>query len=188
MPHAVWLAGVELEQPQNMTAEIGALSAVLANENSAALLEQFLARHRGDHLLVDKWFMMAAQVPLPGAAARVEALTGHPLFTWTTPNRVYALIGGQSANLAGFHAADGEGYRLVADAIIRLNGINPQVASRMATGFRSWRQFDSARKIRCGVHMRRVLATPNLSPDVFRDHNKNIALNSDLQLRVLLCA
>jgi len=169
------LATVELAKPHSMTAEIGALSAVLSNGDAAPLLEQFLQRHREDHLLVDKWFMMAAHVPLPGAATRVEALLQHPLFTWTTPNRVYALIGGLSGNLAGFHAEDGAGYRVVADAIVRLNSINPQVASRMATGFRSWRQFDTARKAHAESQMRRVLATPNLSPDVFEIITRTLA-------------
>ncbi len=64
----------------------------------------------------------------------IEALTQHSAFTFKTPNRVYALIGGfTGGNLAGFHAADGSGYALLADGIITLNGINPQVAARMAT-------------------------------------------------------
>ncbi len=158
-----------------MTAEMGALAAVLANVEAAPLLQRFLERHGEDPLLVDKWLMLSAQVPLPGAAARVEALTRHPQFTWTTPNRVYALIGGFSGNLAGFHAADGEGYRLVADAIIRLNTINPQVAARMATGFRSWRQFDAPRRAKAEQEMRRVLATDNLSRDVFEIITRTLA-------------
>ncbi|MBL8791437.1 MAG: aminopeptidase N [Rhizobiales bacterium] len=161
------LARAELAAPDNMTVEMGALSAVLAHAEAAPLLEQFLQRHGHDPLLVDKWLLLSAQVPRAGAAARVEALTQHPLFTWTTPNRVYALIGGFSGNLAAFHAADGAGYRLVADAIIRLNTINPQVAARMATGFRSWRQFDAPRRAAAESEMRRILATPGLSRDVF---------------------
>ncbi len=159
-------ATAELSSPHSMTAEMGALSAVLAVAGAVPLLESFLTRHQQDPLLVDKWLMLSAQIPLPGAAARVEALTAHPLFTWTTPNRVYALIGGFTGNLAGFHSADGEGYRVVADAIIRLNGINPQVAARMATGFRSWRQFDAARRTAAEFQMRRILESGALSRDV----------------------
>ena len=164
---AVSLARAELAEPRHMTAEVGALAAVLATADADALLAQFLSRHQSDPLLVDKWLMLSAQVPLPGAAERVKSLTAHPLFTWTTPNRVYALIGAFSGNLAGFHAADGAGYGLVADAIIRLNAINPQVAARMATGFRSWRQFDAPRQTAASGHMRRILASDALSRDVF---------------------
>jgi len=169
------LATAELAHPDNMTAEMGALSSVLADVEAAPLLQRFLERHGEDPLLVDKWLLLSAQAPLPGAPARVDALTRHPLFTWTTPNRVYALIGGFTANLAAFHAADGAGYRLVADAIIRLNGINPQVAARMATGFRSWRQFDAPRRSAAEQEMRRILATDSLSRDVFEIITRTLA-------------
>ncbi len=162
----VALAKAELVLPHSMTAEMGAIAAVLATAGAEPLMQAFMERHQHDPLLVDKWLMLSGQIPLSGAAERVEALTSHPLFTWTTPNRVYALIGGFTSNLAGFHSADGEGYRVVADAIIRLNDINPQVAARMATGFRSWRQFDGTRRSAAESHMRRILATGSLSRDV----------------------
>ncbi|MCA0433537.1 MAG: aminopeptidase N [Proteobacteria bacterium] len=169
------LVTAAFDQAQNMTAEMGALGAGLGLACIASLLERFIARHGDDHLLVDKWLMMVAQVPRPGAAARVEAMTIHPHFKWTTPNRVYALIGGLGGNFAGFHAGDGEGYRVLADAVIRLNGINPQVAARMATCFRSWRQFDQARLEHAEAQMRRILATQSLSPDVFEIVSKTVS-------------
>ena len=97
------------------------------------------------------------------AAARIEALMGHPDFRLSTPNRVYALIGGFTAmNLSGFHAADGEGYRVVADTILKVNAINPQVAARMATGFRSWRIMDEVRRKAAAGQLERILASPGL--------------------------
>jgi len=169
------LAVAELQHAGNMTVEMGTLAAVLALEEATPLLDQFLDRHRDDHLLVDKWFMLSAQRTTPGAALRVEQLADHPLFNWATPNRVYALIGGLTGNQAGFHAADGEGYRVVADAIIRLNGINPQVAARMATGFRSWRQFEPIRRGHAEVQMQRILAQSGLSRDVMEIITRTLA-------------
>ena len=152
----------------NMTVEFSALSLAcrMDHPRAAALLAKFYERHHDDHLLVDKWF--AVQSMMPGdAAARVRHLIEHKDFTWKTPNRVYSLvrnfIGG---NLAGFHAENGEGYRLAADAIITLNAINPQVASRLATGFRSWRMFNVTRRAAAQREMQRVLAEPALSRDV----------------------
>jgi aminopeptidase N len=152
----------------NMTVEFSALALAARMDHArvSAMLATFYDRHSNDHLLVDKWF--AVQAVMPGhAAARVRRLMEHKDFTLKTPNRVYALvrnfIGG---NLAGFHAEDGEGYRLAADAIIALNAINPQVASRMATGFRSWRMFNAARRSVAQAEMQRVLAEPQLSRDV----------------------
>jgi aminopeptidase N len=93
---------------------------------------------------------------------------GHRDFKIATPNRVYALIGGfTTGNAAGFNDASGEGYRVVADTIIAIDAINPQVAARLATGFRSWRMFDEPRRDAAHLHLRRILAVPNLSRDCF---------------------
>ncbi len=160
----------EIASANNMTSEIGALSILntIDGPDRQTQLNAFLQRHHDDHLLVDKWFTLSAQTPGHGSAARIEKLMQHSLFKMTTPNRVYALVGGfTGGNFAGFHAADGEGYRVVADIIMTLNGINPQVASRMATSFRSWRMFDVTRCSHAQKNMERILATPDLSRDVY---------------------
>jgi aminopeptidase N len=154
----------------NMSAEMGALAALVqvdcAERQDA--LDQFHARHRQDHLLIDKWLMLNAQCTGRGAAARIDRLTHHPDFKWTTPNKVYALFAAfTSGNTAGFNAADGSGYRVLADAIIRLNGNNPQVAARIATGFRSYRVLDAGRKASALIELNRILAESNLSGDVY---------------------
>ena len=93
---------------------------------------------------------------------------GHQDFRLTTPNRVYALIGGfTTMNLSGFHAADGEGYRIVAETILKLDAINPQVAARLATGFRSWSMMNDVRKNAASAALERLAAAPNLSRDSY---------------------
>jgi aminopeptidase N len=160
----------ELSVASNMTAEIGALTAMLGIDTPETLVElnNFYTRHGGDHLLIDKWFALNSCIPGPGAAARIEALMSHPEFRLTTPNRVYALIGGfTSMNLSGFHAADGEGYRIVAETILNLDAINPQVAARLATGFRSWGMMNEARRAHATEQLQRIVNTANLSRDCF---------------------
>jgi aminopeptidase N len=157
-----------------MTAEIGALTAMLSIDapETRQELEKFYGRHRGDSLLVDKWFALNSYV---ADAARIETLMGHPDFRISTPNRVYALIGGfTSMNLSGFHAADGEGYRVVADTILKVNAINPQVAARMATGFRSWRIMDEVRRKAAAGELERILASPGLSRDCIEIVSKTL--------------
>ena len=115
----------ELASASSMTAEIGALTAMLSIDapETQQELDKFYARHRGDNLLVDKWFALNSYV---ADAAKIETLMGHPDFRLSTPNRVYALIGGfTSMNLSGFHAADGEGYRVVADTILKVERDQP---------------------------------------------------------------
>ena len=166
----VALALEELAKPHSMTAEMGVLGGLIQVETPEreTQLEAFFNRHAADHLLVDKWFMLHAQAKDANAAARIERLSRHPAFTYGTPNRVYALIGGfTSGNVAGFNAASGEGYRVVADAVIKLDGFNPQVAARMATGFRSCQILDAPRRTAANRELRRILAAPNLSRDTF---------------------
>ncbi|WP_421695779.1 aminopeptidase N [Aestuariivirga sp.] len=159
----------ELDGPHNMGAEIGALGALVQIESPEReeALERFHQRHSNEHLLIDKWLMLNAQCAGTNAAARIEALTRHPDFKWTTPNKVYALIlGFTGGNTAGFNAADGSGYRLVADAILKLDAINPQVASRVATSFRTCKLLDEGRRKAAEAELGRILAEPSLSRDV----------------------
>ena len=169
----------EAEGASNMTAEFAALKlgAKLGSTVGKPIVANFHQRHGKDNLLVDKWFAAQALVPGPEAASRVNALTNHAEFTWKTPNRVYSLlrnfIGG---NFSGFHAASGAGYDLAADAIIRLDDINPQVASRLATGFRTWQMFDMGRRAAAQKAMQRILKKKSLSADVYEIISRTLAV------------
>ncbi len=174
---AMGLIQREISTASNMTAEISALGAMLGIDAAETIseLDKFYERHATDHLLVDKWFALNAQMPGQGAAGRIEKLMQHPAFRLTTPNRVYALIGGfTSGNFPGFHDASGEGYRVVADTILQLDRINPQVAARMATGFRSWRLMNQARRDGAARQLERIVATPKLSRDTFEIIKKTL--------------
>ena len=164
------LAQKEFAKPDNMTIEMGALVCLrsLHRPEGEAMLEQFYQRHKDDHLILDKWFGLNAAVPGVDAAQRIQRLLKHPDFKLTTPNRVYALVANfANGNSTGFHSASGEGYRVVADVIIALNAINPQVAARLATAFRSWKLYNVQRRTHAQKNMQRILATPALSNDVF---------------------
>jgi aminopeptidase N len=168
--HGIAQALAEFEAAHNMSAEMGALAALMQIESPEreAALDRFHARHAHEHLLIDKWLLLNAQAQGSDAAARVERLTHHPDFKWTTPNKVYALLSGFVAgNPAGFNAEDGSGYRVIADAILKLDPMNPQVASRLATGFRSCKLLNSSRKSAAQAELARILAEPRLSRDVF---------------------
>jgi aminopeptidase N len=166
---ALRIAQADIKQADNLTAEMGAIGAILNHDipERDVLLSDFYQRHKSDHLIVDKWFAMNAGITGVGTTQRVQNLLAHADFKYTTPNRVYALIGGFSSNQSAFNALDGLGYTLVADVIIALNAINPQVASRMATKFGSWRLFNAPRQNSAQAEMQRILATPKLSNDVF---------------------
>ena len=89
------------------------------------------------------------------------------VFDLRNPNKVYALVRSFcGANPRHFHAADGSGYALGADAILALQTLNPQVASRIARCFDRWRQFDAGRQAHARAALARIAAVPGLAADV----------------------
>ncbi len=151
----------------NMTEEVGALSALLDIGQGQEELGLFAARWSGDRNVMDKWFALQIMLAHPDRAAEVtESLSRHPDFDWKNPNRFRSVIGALSANHAGFHHVSGAGYHLVADWLIRLDPINPQTAARMSTAFETWPRYDGARWEMALDALTRIAATPGLSRDL----------------------
>ena len=150
----------------NMTESLNAL-AVLSNVDSPErdeALAAFHARWRQDALVLDKWFTIQAASSLPGATERVRALLAHPDFDLANPNRARSVIGAFPAgNPVHFHADDGTGYRLLADAILALDPRNSSVAARMVQPLVAWRRQPAARAALMQAELRRILAAPKLS-------------------------
>ena len=63
----------------------------------------------------------------------------------------------------GFHRQDGEGYRFLADQIIELDGLNPQIAARLLGIFGRWRRYDPDQQALMTSELKRVLAMQKLS-------------------------
>jgi aminopeptidase N len=163
------LVSAQFNTADNMTDSLAALR-VLADfdcgERTRAL-EAFYERWKDEPLVVDKWLSVQAISRLPNTLAEVKRLTTHPAFSIKNPNKVYALIGGFSAsNPVRFNAADGSGYEFLADQIITLDPLNPQVAARMARGFDRWKKLDGVRQQHARAALERIRATPGLSKDV----------------------
>ena len=96
-------------------------------------------------LVLDKWLGLQAMSTAPDTLERVVKLTEHEAFSIKNPNKVRALIGTYSRNPVAFHRADGAGYRFVAEQVIALDALNPQVAARMVGAFNRWRRYDAKR-------------------------------------------
>jgi len=159
-------AARQFARADNMTEQLGALSALLAIGAAGEQLAAFHRQWSGDRLVMDKWFMLQSLQALPEQAAGVtDTLSRHPDFDWKNPNRFRSLIGGLGANHAGFHADGGAGYDLIADWLIRLDPLNPQTAARMSTLFETWRRYDADRQALMRGALERIGATPGLSRD-----------------------
>ncbi len=150
------LAFLEYRRAENLTDAMAALTC-LANSAGAErerALAMFYDKWKDEALVIDKWFRVQATSWLPGTLDRVKALTAHPAFDLKNPNRARSLLHAfASDNPLHFHAADGSGYRWVAEQVIALDKLNPQVASRLARAFDRWRKYDEGRQ----AHARKAL-------------------------------
>ena len=166
---AISLAARQYQDADNMTDRMAALSTLSLCDvpERAATLDDFYARYVGDPLIIDKWFTLQATIPEPGTLDRVKALTAHPAFSFTNPNRVRALIHAFAlANQKEFNRADGAGYDFVVDTVLALDRKNPQLAARLLSALKSWRVLEPGRRAMAEKALQRVAAAPSRSPDV----------------------
>ena len=164
---SVGLCMTQFEQADNMTDTMAALTA-LANrdfDQRQSILDHFYQKWSTEPLVVDKWLAVQAASSLPGTVDRVKALTGHAAFDLRNPNKVFSLIRTFGTNQVRFHAADGSGYAFLADQIIRLDPVNPQIAARVARCFDRWKKFDAQRQTYALEALKRIRTSPELSTD-----------------------
>jgi aminopeptidase N len=78
-------------------------------------------------------------------------------------------------NPVNFHAKDGSGYAFLADQILTLDKLNPQVAARMLGALNSWRRYDEGRQALMKQALERIAAEKTLSADVYEIVTKYLA-------------
>jgi len=171
----------QFESANNMTDESAALRAFINNPSPAnaairdELVERFYQKWKHETLVVEQWLSMQSAAPVAGNLPRVKALIQHEAFDIKNPNKVRSVIGAFcNANAIGFHAADGSGYAFLADYVIELNRLNPQIASRQLTPLTRWRRYDAERQAKMKEQLQRIMAEPNLSPDVYEVLSKSL--------------
>lgn len=173
---AAELAAHQYDTADNMTDRQGALM-VLAGlngpERTARLLD-FYNRYQGNALVIDKWFSLQALSLHPNVVEHVKALAEHPDFTLTNPNRVRSLYMAFVGNPHGFHSADGEGYRMIADLILALDPINAQTAARFVPPLGRWRRIEPKRAAMMREQLERIARAPKLSRDTYEQVSRSL--------------
>ena len=103
-PAAADAAWTQLVSSDNMTDRIAALGALVNGsvDRRDAALAWFYDRHRGNPLVVDKWFAVQATSLQPDTFTRVVGLRSHPDFNPGNPNRLRSLIGAFGVNQFAF--------------------------------------------------------------------------------------
>jgi aminopeptidase N len=170
------LAAQQYDAADNMTDRQGALMVLcsLAGPERAERLASFYQRYSGNALVIDKWFTLQALSLHPDVIAQVRALAEHPDFTLRNPNRVRSLYMAFAGNPQGFHAADGSGYRKIADVILTLDPVNPQTAAKFVPSLGRWRRLEPGRAALMKGELERIMAAGNLSRDTFEQVSRSL--------------
>ena len=165
-------------QANNMTDRMAAFSALMdkISPEREKLLTDFYVKWRHETLVIDKWLSVQAMAKVPGILQQVKMLTQHAAFDIKIPNKVYALIGSfTQSNAVQFHVNTGEGYAFLAEKVLILNKLNPQIAARIVEPLTRWRRYDAQRQVLMQKQLQRILAEEQLSKDVYELVSKSLA-------------
>tara|TARA_R110002073_G_scaffold5521_3_gene33949 strand:+ start:1905 stop:4553 length:2649 start_codon:yes stop_codon:yes gene_type:complete len=173
------LAEAQFTNGENMTDVFAALS-VLVNSGHKKLadsaLARFYAKWKGDAQVLEQWFSVQSASANYSDLSHIETLMALPDFDLTNPNKVRSVVGAFcNQNLVRFHRKDGEGYRFLADVILKLDALNPQIASRLMTPLTRWKKYDKERQTLLKLQLERIQSSKSLSKDVREVVGKSLA-------------
>lgn len=152
----------------NMTDQFAALKALVLHQCDSAVdkLAAFRAQWQDQTLVLDKWFSVQAMVPDEDLVGRLKSLMQDEAFSIRNPNKVRSVVGAFAfGNPFAFHQPDGSGYDFLADFIIELDALNPQVAARMVSAFNVAPRLAEQFQRRVKASLERISAAPS-SKDV----------------------
>ena len=165
------------ENANNMTDRMAALHklVLLRTTSCENAVEDFYNRFKDYQLVIDKWFGAQSMAARVDTVDIVRKLKAHSDFNIRNPNRVRALYAAFAMNNpVCFHDESGNGYQVLRDAIIELNGINPQIAARLLMPLREWKRYTPDRQQLMRKTLEDILAISDISPDVYEIASKSL--------------
>ncbi|OEH76039.1 aminopeptidase 1 [Cyclospora cayetanensis] len=171
---------------QCMTDKYHALIALSGMEHPLRqkALDRFYMEAKGNQRLVNSWFSVQASADLPDQVERMRQLQQHREFSFSNPSNVRSLLFDfVHTNDVHFHRTDGEGYKLLADAIVELDRLHSLQALNGAKLFFGWRDMDARRQLLMQKQISRLLEDRSLSDGVH--HSVHFILHSYLHWLVV---
>lgn len=176
------LVNAQFSQADNMTDRLSALATLVndprheAAEPAGSALEQFYQDwHHDEPLVLNQWFQVQSACSLQEGLGRVKQLMAHPAFDLHNPNKVRSVIGVFcNSNPVNFHREDGSGYEFLADNVITLDKLNPQIAARLLSPLTKWRRYGGERQKAMRQQLANVLAASELSRDTYEIASKSL--------------
>ncbi len=163
------LAYKQYYDSKTMTDKITALD-ILENKNEKLAditLKDFYDSYKSDTLVMNKYFSILSASHRVGVLQRVIKLQDDEVYDIKVPNLVRSLIGVFARNYKYFHAKDGSGYKFVADKIIQIDRINPQISSALMSAFKIYKKLNTINQKVMKVELKRIISTQSLSKNCF---------------------
>lgn len=146
-----------------------------APELAQGALADFYTRYSDQTLVMNKYFAVCASSRRNGTLERVIALQKDPVYDVKVPNLVRSLIGSFARNPIAFYDESGAGFAFVADKVIEIDELNPQIASGLAGAFKNYGRLSIEQKTQMGCELERIKNHPNLSNNVYEIVSKILA-------------
>ena len=159
----------QYEESVTMTDRVVALD-ILENstiEYKTTAFKDFYDKYKNETLVMNKYFSILSASHRKGTLQRVIKLQDDEVYDEKVPNLVRSVIGVFARNYKYFHEKDGSGYKFVAQKIIDIDKINPQMASGLAGAFKIYNKMNEENKIMMKKELECVLSTQSLSKNSF---------------------
>ncbi|MCP4913179.1 MAG: aminopeptidase N [Oligoflexia bacterium] len=159
----------QFENANNMTDEISAFNIIanIESERSKEASQKFYNKWKQDTLVIQKWLAANSSSTLDSTFDKVQELEKDEVFDWNVPNLVRSVYWGFANNKVQFHHPTGRGYKLVADKIIKLDSINPQIASRIVTAFNDYKKAPAQAQALMKKELERIVDHKGISKNVY---------------------
>lgn len=133
---------------------------------SREVLDSMIARWPDEEIITLKWILMHALSIQSDSLERLIEMMSSDRFNFDRPNHIYSSVRAMAeGNLSVFHRKDGKGYQFLADAVIRVDRANPELAARIVKGFQDWKKFDPGRQMLMINNMNRIRNIEQLSEE-----------------------
>ena len=162
----------------NMTESISALSILVQKQSDLAqkALADFYNKWQGNFLVMNKWIaVQASRLADENVFKRLEDIEGMDLFDIKNPNRTRSLYAYFArGNLEFFHHRSGKGYEFIAERIMKLDEINPRIASSLAGAFQRYARLPQENKSMMKIELEKILGLKKLSKDTYEIVSKTL--------------
>jgi aminopeptidase N len=165
--HGLMIAKDAYYNANNMNDRFSALTILSHTTLAREVLADFYERYQDNTLVMNKYFATIASSSKKNTLESIKEAEKHPKYDNTVPNLVRSLLAAFGRNLRVFHARDGSGYRYLADKILELDIINPQMAAALCGMFKLYKKMHPHNQELIKKELTHIIKSPNLSKNSY---------------------